>query len=56
LDAAVILAAVVFELHADPVAGREAGLADIADDGRAAIVEPDELPDCELRHCERRLC
>ncbi len=51
LDTAIVLTAVVLQLDADPVASREQGLADEADDASATIAQPDGLAGRELRHC-----
>ncbi len=54
LHAAVVLAAVVLELDADPVAGGKQRLADEADDTVAAIAQPDRLSSGEVRHASVR--
>lgn len=50
LDSAVILARVVIELDADPVAHGEMGLADEADDSITAVAQPNVLSNCYLGH------
>lgn len=53
LDGAIVLALRRLELDADPVAGREGGLADEADDGGVAAYL-DEVADEEVAHWGRR--
>ena len=45
LDAAIVLAGVLLELYADPVAGSEKSAAEEADDGIAAVGQLHDLTD-----------
>lgn len=53
LDTAVVLAGAVVQLDADPDARGKVRVADEADDGVAAVGEPDGLARYQVRHCFR---
>ena len=50
LHSSIVLAAVILQLNADPVAGGEVSLANEADDGIPAIAELYGLPNRDFRH------